>query len=356
MRRTTSTPRSAPPLQRPATTHSVPPRATCSSGQRSRSAPPQLPGSTSASTTPPCWDTASKRRTIAARAPRPPSPVSRPHLPAQVASRSRPAAAPQSVPATPMTPTAAPSGARRASHRAAPSTGATAYSAPRTANRSRPAARPTPNATVRKRMGGRIPGGGRLSSLHQLYGPRATAGREPHLAEPLEQSHVELGLLLIAVEPQLHQHLALGRGHVARRQPVERVHEHVAAARLAAAEPGQLGTELAVLPLHHLERQVRHPTTASPPVWSTGRAAKVEPVVPVKRTVRYDPIHWSGPGNRATLFARVRPWSRSPRLAHPSTRTSCVLPTSATFLRRAIPRTAATSRSRRSLATGSGTP
>src|SRR2546429_220580 len=172
MRRTTSTPRSAPPLQRPATTHSVPPPATCSSAQRSRNAPPPLP------------------------------------------------------------------------------------------------AHPPP--TVRKRMGGAIPGGGRLSSLHQLYGRRATAGREPHLAEPLEQSHVELGLLLIAVEPQLHQHLALGRGHVARRQPVERVHEHVAAARLAAAEPGQLGTELAVLPLHHLERQVRHPTTASSPVWSTG--------------------------------------------------------------------------------------
>src|SRR5437868_5657818 len=235
-RRTTSTPRSATPLHRPATTHSVPPRAACSSGQRSRRGPPHLP-------------------------------------------------------------------------------------AP--------------------------------SDLHQLHGPRPAAGRQPHLAESLEQRHVELGFLLVAVEPQLHQHLALRRGHVARGQPVEGVYQHVAAARVAAAEPRQLGAQLRVLALHHLVRHVRYPTTASS--WPTVRAAKVEPVVPVKRTMRYDPIHWSGPGNRATLLARVRPWSRSPRLAHPSTRTSCVLPTSATFLRRAMPRTAATSRSSRSPATGSGT-
>src|SRR5437588_951947 len=191
------------------------------------------------------------------------------------------------------------------------------------------------------------------SDLHQLHGPRPAAGRQPHLAESLEQRHVELGFLLVAVEPQLHQHLALRRGHVARGQPVEGVYQHVAAARVAAAEPRQLGAQLRVLALHHLVRHVRYPTTANS--CPTVRAAKVEPVVPVKRTMRYDPIHWSGPGNRATLLARVRPWSRSPRLAHPSTRTSCVLPTSATFLRRAIPRTAATSRSSRSPATGSGT-
>src|SRR5205807_2278778 len=277
-RRTTSTPRSATPLHRPATTHSVPPRAACSSGQRSRRGPPHLPATASASTTPPCDETGSSRRTAAATVSRFPSPDSRPHVPAHL---------------------------------------------------------------------------GPPSDLHQLHGPRPAAGRQPHLAESLEQRHVELGFLLVAVEPQLHQHLALRRGHVARGQPVEGVYQHVAAARVAAAEPRQLRAQLRVLALHHLVRHVRYPTTASS--WPTVRAAKVEPVVPVKRTMRYDPIHWSGPGNRATLLARVRPWSRSPRLAHPSTRTSCVLPTSATFLRRAMPRTAATSRSSRSPATGSGT-
>src|SRR2546425_4557913 len=57
----------------------------------------------------------------------------------------------------------------------------------------------------------------------------------------------------------------------------------------------------------------------------------------------------------ATLLVRVRPCSSSPRLARPSTSTSCVLPTRATFLRRAMPRTTATRRSRRSPATASGT-
>src|SRR5437764_251332 len=65
-RRTTSTPRSATPLHRPATTHSVPPRAACSSGQRSRRGPPHLPATASASTTPPCDETGSSRRTAAA--------------------------------------------------------------------------------------------------------------------------------------------------------------------------------------------------------------------------------------------------------------------------------------------------
>src|SRR5207249_11626642 len=104
-------------------------------------------------------------------------------------------------------------------------------------------------------------------------------------------------------------------------EPVEGIYEHVATTRLATAEPRQLRSQFRVLALHHLVRHVRHPTTASS--WPTGRAANVEPVVPVKHTIRYDPIHASGPGNRATLLPRVRAWSRSPRLARPSTSTLC---------------------------------
>src|SRR5207247_197570 len=90
--------------------------------------------------------------------------------------------------------------------------------------------------------------------------PSPTADPPP---PPPRARHVELGFLLVAVESQLDQHFALGRGHIAWREAIEREHEYVAAARLAAAESGQLGTQLRVLPLHHLERHVRHPTTAS---------------------------------------------------------------------------------------------
>src|SRR2546428_733681 len=291
IRRTTSRPMPPPrsrPLHFPATTHVVPPRAAWSSGQRNRTEPPHVPGSTSASAIPPRAGAGSASRTITARVR--PSPALPPaaHRPVHVASRSRTAAVPQSIPATAMIPTAAPSGARRCSSVAATSSGATTYHAPRPVNGARPPHRPAPKAIVRKRIGGRIcwpPNGS-----HQLYRPRPTARREPHLAEPFEQRHVQLGLLLIAVQSQLHQHFALGRGHVVRREAIEREHEDISAARLAAAEPGQLGTQLRIFPLHDLERHIRHPTTASssplplplPCTRPSGTAVKVEPVVPVK--------------------------------------------------------------------------
>src|SRR6266478_7689508 len=221
VRLTTSTPPPPPPptpVHLPATTHVVPPRAPVPSGQRNRTDPAHAPGRTSASTIPPCAVAGSASRTIAARVC--PSPALPPavHRPVHVASRSRTAAAPQSSPATPMMPTAAPSGARRASHAASATTGsATIHNAPPgnalpgNTKGSSPAHRPTPNATVRNRIGGRIPGP--PSGLHQLHRVRPAARRESHLAESLEQRHVQLGLFLIAVEPQLDQHLALGRGH-----------------------------------------------------------------------------------------------------------------------------------------------
>ena len=65
-------------------------------------------------------------------------------------------------------------------------------------------------------------------------------------------------------------------------QPVERVHNDVAPAHVAAAEAGQLGPELVVLAVHDVPGDVRYPTMVTSP--SRGRAVKVEPVVPVKRT------------------------------------------------------------------------
>src|SRR5256884_7190964 len=76
------------------------------------------------------------------------------------------------------------------------------------------------------------------SGSDQLHRLRPAARREPHLAEPLEQRHVQLGLFLIAVESQLDQHFALWRRYVARREAIEREYEDVAAARVATAEPG----------------------------------------------------------------------------------------------------------------------
>src|SRR6266566_2936052 len=189
--------------------------------------------------------------------------------------------------------------------------------------------------------------------LHELHRLRPAARRQRHPPEPLEQHHVELGLLLIAAERDLGEHFALVGGDVVRREPVQGVHHHVPVARLAATEPGQLGAQPLVFPLHHLERHVRHPTTVSSRRCVC--AVKVEPVVPVSRTVRYVPIHSAGPASSATLLVRVRVWSSSPRLACPSTSTSCVVPTRPAFLRAACPRTTAMSRPSRSLATSSGT-
>src|SRR5439155_1300968 len=101
-----------------------------------------------------------------------------------VAPRSRPAAAPHSAPATPMIPTAAPSGARRASQRAVTSTGATAYSAPRTANKSRPANSPAPNAIVRKRIGGRISRRAASAGYISCTGRAPQRGASPTLRNP----------------------------------------------------------------------------------------------------------------------------------------------------------------------------
>src|SRR5437867_7042584 len=102
-----------------------------------------------------------------------------------------------------MMPTAAPSGAGFASAAAASRTGNAVphNAAPGNAASPSPVQSPTLNPMQRKRMGGR---NRPPNDLHQLHGPRPAARRQPHLAEPLEQRHVELGLLLIAVEPQLH--------------------------------------------------------------------------------------------------------------------------------------------------------
>ena len=103
----------------------------------------------------------------------------------------------------------------------------------------------------------------------------------PHDAHELDElAQVERD----ALEPQLGEHLALGRRDVIGRQPVRRVHQHVAAAGVAAAEPGQLEAQFLVLPLRHFPGHVRYPTTASS--CPSGTALKVEPVVPVRRTWR----------------------------------------------------------------------
>src|SRR5881396_2513496 len=247
-RRTTSTPRPSDPAHRPATTQVVPPGAGGPSGHRSCSAPRHSPPITSASTTPPPTGAGFSSCTIAARLPAPGA--SRSHLPTQAAARSRSAAPPHRRPATSITPVAAPSGARRSTSRAPASTGnPTPHTpTPHAAKKERPTHRPAPNATAIHRIGGRT--GGRLSVLHELHRHRPAARRQAHLAEALEQHHVEPRPLLVGPEAQLGEHLALPARDVMRCQPVERVHHDVAPARVAAAEAGQLGPELVVLAVH----------------------------------------------------------------------------------------------------------
>src|SRR5438477_417296 len=74
------------------------------------------------------------------------APRSRHQPPAHATARARPAATTHTRPATPITPSAAPRGARRANRRAVPKTVTTTYHAPRTANKSRPAYNPAPKA------------------------------------------------------------------------------------------------------------------------------------------------------------------------------------------------------------------
>src|SRR6185437_445557 len=190
-------------------------------------------------------------------------------------------------------------------------------------------------------------------SLGQLHRCRAAAGSNRDFAEALHQHDVGLRPRLIGREGETRQHLALPRRHVVGIQPVEGEYQHVPPAGVAPAELGELRAQQVVFPLRHFPHHVRYPTTDNSR--ATGHPVNVEPVVPVRRTLVYVPIHDSGPSTSTTLFARVRVCSSPPRFANPSTSTSCTVPTSPTFLVRARRRTTATSRSSRSPATSSGT-
>src|SRR5438105_8352024 len=135
------------------------------------------------------------------------------------------------------------------------------------------------------------------------------------------------------------------------RQTIEREDEHVAPADVATAELGKRVAQTLVFPLHDFQGHVgyNHAATSSRFSFSSGHAIKVDPVVPVKRTRRYVPIHSGGPSSIAILLVRVRACSKSPRFAGPSTRTSCVVPTSPMFFRLAMCRTSAMSRPIRSV-------
>src|SRR3989442_572507 len=116
-----------------------------------------------------------------------------------------------------------------------------------------------------------------------------------------------------------------------RGQAIERVYEHIAAARVAATKLGETVAQTAVFALHDLERHIGycHDSTSA-----SRMAVKVDPVVPVKRTLTYVPIQSVGPSSSAILFVRVRACNNPPRLAGPSTRTPCAVPPSARARRR----------------------
>src|SRR5262247_3551734 len=134
-------------------------------------------------------------------------------------------------------------------------------------------------------------------------------------------------------------------------QAIERVDLHVAPTGVAPAELREVAAQALILALYDLGGQVGDSHAAS----SSGQAVNVDPVVPVNRTRRYVPIHSAGPSSSAILFVRVRACSSAPRLAGPSTSTSCVVPTSAMFLRLATRRTSSMSRPIRSVLISSGT-
>src|SRR5213594_1042986 len=234
------------------------------------SAPSQRPLSTRPSTSPPSAGAGSASRTTTART-LPPSPAASPALPPAVHPSAH--AAPDR-----RTDRRLARDRERDDQHARPHGPHPRAPRPQRAEAG-PEAGPERNADPHERRPHR-----RLSLLHDLHRLRTAARSQPDLAEPLEQHHVELGTLLVARERQLCEHLALVRRDVMRRQAVQRVHQHVAPARVAPAEPREPPAQFFVLALHHFECDVPYPTTASS--CATGQAVNVEPVVPVSRTRR----------------------------------------------------------------------
>ena len=107
---------------------------------------------------PPSSATGSRSRTIAARVPRPSSPVPRPQIPAQLASRRASAAPPHRSPAIAASPIAAATGVRLPTQIAPASTGTPTPHIPiphTPADDARPAHRPAPKPIAIHMSGGR---------------------------------------------------------------------------------------------------------------------------------------------------------------------------------------------------------
>src|SRR5688500_16159929 len=334
-------PRPARRTHRPCTRACVPARTPSPAPQR-RSIDPRHAESTTTARARPRPDAGSRSRTSSETRPSGRSAAQR-HL--SWASASAAAATPT---------TNAPSergnlGSRRRSSTAA-MIAATPAGAPKCR---RPVARPAPYVIGTSTPAGGITAGGRRSGA---LGLPPAARCHGHLLQRFHQHDVDHGAALVALEVEFGDDGALERVHVSRGNAIEGVDQHVA---LADRTPAELG-KVAAQPLVGgenvlLDEVLDHAMASSRSAGETRPPVNVEPVVPERRTIRYCPASEAGTSTSTRWLVRVRASIDPPRRAGRSTRTSCTVPTRATFFRRAWSRTAPTRRASRSDATASPT-
>src|SRR5690606_11632584 len=137
---------------------------------------------------------------------------------------------------------------------------------------------------------------GRRSSLRR--GLSATR-RSADAPQCVHHGHVDQRAILVLVQIEIGDDRPLLRTDVARRDPVERIDVGIRPADIAAAEVGEVASQLVVRRKDVLFDEVSDHTTAS---WlgapATGVPVKVEPVVPVRRTVWYSPTDACGRSRR----------------------------------------------------------
>jgi len=107
----------------------------------------------------------------------------------------------------------------------------------------------------------------------------AAARRQPHLPDALHYRHFDSGAVLVLVQIHLGYNGAFRVSDIAWGQPVERVHQHILGADVAAAEIGKPSANLHIGFAGMAFDQVADHSTAR-----DGRSTvpvKVEPVVPV---------------------------------------------------------------------------
>ena len=107
-----------------------------------------------------------------------------------------------------------------------------------------------------------------------------------HPPHSIENYDGNVGLGLVGFERDMRDHFTRSLRHVARRQAVQRVDQHIVTAHVAATEIRYGTFEFLKLSPDRLLLQILHPTMVSSFEAFDGMPVKVAPVVPVNRTSR----------------------------------------------------------------------